>query len=39
MNSPDEPFVSVIIPVYNSSNSLRNCLKALSRQTYPASKY
>lgn len=39
MNSPEEPFISVIIPVYNSSNSLRNCLKALSQQTYPASKY
>ena len=29
------PFVSVIIPVYNSSKLLEKCLKALEAQSYP----
>jgi glycosyltransferase involved in cell wall biosynthesis len=33
------PFVSVIIPVYNDSERLKTCLKALEGQTYPRSSY
>lgn len=29
------PFVSIIIPVYNDSERLKLCLRALERQTYP----
>lgn len=31
----DKPLVSVIVPTYNSSATLENCLKALELQTYP----
>jgi hypothetical protein len=33
------PFISVIIPVFNDCGSLRTCLEALARQTYPATAY
>lgn len=32
-------YVSVIIPVYNERDKLRNCLEALTSQTYPESQY
>ncbi len=35
MNASISPFVSVIIPVFNDSDRLFHCLKALERQTYP----
>jgi len=34
-----EPFVSVIIPVYNDASRLARCLSALEVQTYPAHRY
>jgi glycosyltransferase involved in cell wall biosynthesis len=34
-----QPFVSVIIPVYNDAERLRLCLRALARQTYPRGRY
>lgn len=34
-----EPFVSVIIPVYNDTARLRLCLAALERQTYPQDRF
>lgn len=33
------PFVSVIVPVYNDSKRLQNCLRALEDQTYSKSCY
>jgi glycosyltransferase involved in cell wall biosynthesis len=33
------PFVSVIIPVYNDSERLKACLRALSDQTYPRESF
>ena len=36
---PDEPFVSVIVPVYNDAARLRLCLDALAAQTYPADRF
>jgi len=33
------PFVSVIIPTFNSGDSLKECLQALYRQTYPYNQY
>lgn len=35
----DNPFVSVIIPVFNDSKHLSLCLQALYCQTYPYSRY
>lgn len=35
----DEPFVSVVIPVYNDPHRLRHCLAALEKQTYPSNRY
>ena len=32
--SPPRPAVSVIIPAYNSHDTLAGCLEALSRQTF-----
>lgn len=32
-------FVSVIVPVYNSQNYLKKCLKSLDNQTYPKELY
>ena len=34
-----EPFVSIIIPVYNNPKGLRDCLDALQKQTYPSSRF
>ena len=34
-----QPLISVVIPVYNDTNSLKTCLKALSKQTYSKDKY
>jgi glycosyltransferase involved in cell wall biosynthesis len=33
------PFISVIVPVFNDSESLQLCLAALARQSYPSSRY
>lgn len=33
------PFVSVIVPVYNSENTIEECLKALLNQTYPKENF
>lgn len=33
------PFVSIIIPVYNDTLRLRQCIKALEEQTYPKECY
>ena len=38
-SAPDPPFVSVIIPVYNDTERLKNCLGALEYQTYPRTMY
>jgi glycosyltransferase involved in cell wall biosynthesis len=34
-----KPFVSVIIPVFNDSERLKLCLRALEHQTYPRASY
>ncbi len=34
-----QPFVSVIIPVYNDAGRLRICLAALHKQTYDSDRY
>ncbi len=39
MKKNDSNFISVIIPVYNDSGNLLNCLEALSRQTLDKSMY
>lgn len=39
MNNLYNPFISVIIPVFNAPESLRICLEALENQTYPKSSY
>jgi glycosyltransferase involved in cell wall biosynthesis len=39
MDSPSNPFVSVIIPVFNDSERLKICLEALENQTYPKTLY
>ncbi len=36
---PEYPFVSVIVPVYRSRESLIMCLRALSAQTYPQQRF
>lgn len=33
-NKPRRPFVSVIIPVYNSGKTLDKCIRSIHRQTY-----
>ena len=35
----DHPLVSVIVPVYNDPEGIRNCLSALQDQTYPTERY
>lgn len=37
--TPERPFVSVIVPVYNGERSIRGCLQALLNQTYPRDLY
>jgi glycosyltransferase involved in cell wall biosynthesis len=39
LNAISVPFVSVIIPVFNDSERLRQCLQALERQTYAQDAY
>jgi glycosyltransferase involved in cell wall biosynthesis len=39
VNIYPQPFVSVIIPVYNDRDRLTKCLNALQFQTYPYDKY
>lgn len=39
MSKPFQPFVSVVIPVFNDSERLKTCLDALANQTYPKSLY
>lgn len=34
-----EPFVSVIVPVYNDANRIGKCIEALINQTYPHNRY
>ncbi len=34
-----QPFVSVVVPCFNSSSTIGDCLDALYRQTYPADRY
>jgi len=33
------PFVSVIVPVYNDPDGIRDCLTALTNQTYPRNRF
>lgn len=35
----DNPFVSVIVPVYNDSGRIKKCIEALLNQTYRADRY
>ncbi|MGF1496385.1 MAG: glycosyltransferase family 2 protein [Elainellaceae cyanobacterium] len=39
MGQTSQPFVSVVIPVYNDSKRLQLCLQALAEQTYPSDIY
>ena len=39
MNVNKQKFVSVIIPVFNDTEKLQLCLKALENQTYPQELY
>lgn len=39
MSYPSQPFVSVIIPVFNDADRLKLCLEALERQTYGGDRY
>jgi glycosyltransferase involved in cell wall biosynthesis len=39
MESLSNPFVSVIIPVYNDRDRLKTCLTSLAKQTYPHNLY
>jgi len=36
---PEQPSVSVIVPVYNDPGGLRRCLAALAAQTYPHDRF
>lgn len=38
-NGVDKPFISVVIPFYNSDKHLESCISALLSQTYPSSAY
>lgn len=35
----ESPFVSVIVPVYNDPEGIRECLESLTAQTYPEDRY
>jgi glycosyltransferase involved in cell wall biosynthesis len=37
--TPERPFASVIVPVYNDPVRLARCLQGLGRQTYPRNRY
>ncbi|MBE9190691.1 glycosyltransferase [Gloeocapsopsis crepidinum LEGE 06123] len=39
MSNISDPFVSVIIPVFNDNQRLKTCLEALENQTYPKNLY
>ncbi|MGB3405701.1 MAG: glycosyltransferase family A protein [Microcoleaceae cyanobacterium] len=39
MEHLSQHYVSVIVPVYNDTERLKHCLKALNQQTYPHSNY
>lgn len=39
MSKPVQPFVSVVIPVFNDAERLKLCLAALEHQTYPQNLY
>ena len=39
MSGHDDPFVSVIVPVYNDAERLKLCLEALEAQSYPSDGY
>ena len=39
MSNSSQPFVSVVIPVFNDAERLKTCLDALANQTYPKSLY
>ncbi|MFN6945100.1 MAG: glycosyltransferase [Cytophagaceae bacterium] len=38
-NEALEPFVSVIVPVYNDAGRIEKCIEALMNQTYPQNRY
>ncbi|WP_226596265.1 glycosyltransferase [Marinobacter nauticus] len=38
-DSVDVPFVSVVVPVFNESKYISDCLRALLRQDYPKNRY
>lgn len=38
-NEVDKPFISVVVPFYNSDKHLESCISALLSQTYPSSAY
>ncbi len=38
-NQSESPFVSVIVPVYNAPEDIRNCLGSLVEQTYPDKRW
>ena len=35
----DWPFASIIVPVYNSENTIGECIESLIKQNYPINKY
>jgi glycosyltransferase involved in cell wall biosynthesis len=39
MDEQQQPFISVIIPVFNDAERLKHCLAALDQQTYPGDRY
>ena len=39
MENLTNPFVSVVVPVYNDAERLKICLEALEKQTYPQNLY
>jgi glycosyltransferase involved in cell wall biosynthesis len=39
MNQKRQPFVSIVIPVFNDSDRLEKCLDAIQNQTYPQHLY
>lgn len=38
-DAPDQPFVTVIVPVFNDAARLKSCLGALQAQTFPGQRY